>query len=114
MTLGQLAILAFSPLPIAAPNTPPVIAPLWTRTSNLDVVFDNTLDYRVAYDQETLDMVTSMLADFNSELSRFQPMAAAIVTSFFAVSSFGVSERNNHVVLSWPDCQRQCEFWALP
>ncbi len=76
----------FARLPLPAPNTSPIIAPLWMRTTNLRIFFSNILDYRVADDIETLSAISAIIMDSNSELINFHPKIAAIATLFFGVN----------------------------
>ena len=53
----------------------PLIAPLWVGFTAPLTVF-----HRVAEDAETLELVTQMVAQKNSEFSDYQPSLAVIVT----------------------------------
>ena len=87
VSLDDALTFEFTPFPLPAPNTSPVIAPLWFRTSSV-----NTIDYRIASDAETLANVSSILTDFIASFgiqpilsTVFQPRAAVIVTWFFSI-----------------------------
>ena len=53
-----LTSFEFTPFPLPAPNTSPVIAPLWIRTSSVLTIYSSTIDYRIASDAETLQLST--------------------------------------------------------
>ncbi len=86
VSLSSPSSSEFTQFPLPAPNTSPIIAPLWIRTTSLLIDFSNTLQYRVADDIETLSAVSAIIMD-NSELIDFQPRIATIATLFFAADS---------------------------
>ncbi len=89
VSLSSPSSSEFTQFPLPAPNTSPIIAPLWMRTTSLQIVFSNTLDYRVADDIETLSAVSAIIVEFNSELNDFRPRIVTIATLFF-VADFEV------------------------
>ncbi len=86
VSLSNLSSSAFTLLPSRAPNTPPIIAPLWTRPNDMQTFFSNTLDYRVSDELETLSIVFAILKRNNSELANFQLRTAVIATVFIGES----------------------------
>ena len=73
----------FNQIPLSAPNTSPVIAPLWIDTFIGQMTFSNTLHYRVSSNNETLSLIAAILMEQNSNLTDYLPRTAVIATWFF-------------------------------
>ena len=68
-------------IPLPSPNTTPFFTPMWSNMG------DRVLHYRVSEDEHTLMNVSFIMANFNSELVRFQPRMVLVATLFIELKT---------------------------
>ena len=70
-------------LPNSPSDTLPMIVPYFIPRIVLDTAIYHILHYRKAVDNTTLDEVTTMITNFNPNLTKFHPTLAVVITSIF-------------------------------
>lgn len=77
--INQFRSYAVSSFPRRSPPYLSLMAPLWADFNFRDY---GTIFYRVATDDKTLEAVTSIIMNLNSNYSKFRPTMAVVVTWF--------------------------------